>query len=63
LSGWPRTFVNGSGFPYPGWLVSYAVMDPVRDPATLIFRDTAGREVAVLHAAANEWPVTWRIFP
>jgi hypothetical protein len=48
------TFATGKGFPYQVWLVSY----PVRDPATLIFRDAAGHEVAILHTSANVWPVS-----
>jgi hypothetical protein len=31
------------------WLVSY----PLKAPATLVFRDAAGKEVAVLHEPAN----------
>lgn len=48
------TFVNGRGFPYQVWLVSY----PTKDPAALIFRNAAGRQVAVLHTSANVWPVS-----
>ena len=43
------TFVNGKLFTYPVWLVSY----PLKDPATLVFRNAAGEEVAVLHEPAN----------
>jgi hypothetical protein len=43
------TLVRGKGFTYPVWLVSY----PLKDPATLVFRDAAGKEVAVLHEPAN----------
>jgi hypothetical protein len=43
------TFVNGKLFTYPVWLVSY----PLKDPATLVFRNAAGKEVAVLHEPAN----------
>jgi hypothetical protein len=43
------TFVTGRLFTYPVWLVSY----PLKDPATLVFRDAAGKEVAVLHEPAN----------
>jgi hypothetical protein len=43
------TFINGKLFTYPVWLVSY----PLKDPATLVFRDAAGKEVAVLHEPAN----------
>jgi len=43
------TLVRAKGFSYPVWLVSY----PLKDPATLVFRDAAGAEVAVLHEPAN----------
>ena len=43
------TFVTGKLFTYPVWLVSY----PLSDPATLVFRNGAGKEVAVLHEPAN----------
>ena len=43
------TFVNGKLFTYPVWLVSY----PLKNPATLVFRNAAGKEVAVLHEPAN----------
>ncbi|HXT93266.1 MAG TPA: hypothetical protein VN714_28880 [Trebonia sp.] len=43
------TLVHGKGFSYPVWLVSY----PLKDPATLVFRNAAGAEVAVLHEPAN----------
>ena len=43
------TFVNGKLFTYPVWLVSY----PLKAPATLVFRNAAGKEVAVLHEPAN----------
>jgi hypothetical protein len=46
------TFVNGKLFTYPVWLVSY----PLKDPATLVFRNAAGAEVAVLHEPANPNP-------
>jgi hypothetical protein len=47
-------FVNGRGFPYQVWLVSY----PTKYAATLVFRDGGGHQLAVLHAHANVWPVT-----
>ena len=34
---------------YPVWLVSY----PLKDPATLVFRNAAGKQVAALHEPAN----------
>lgn len=43
------TLVRGKGFSYPVWLVSY----PLKDPATLVFRNAAGKEVAVLDEPAN----------
>lgn len=43
------TFVTGKLFTYPVWIVSY----PLKNPATLVFRDAAGKEVAVLHVPAN----------
>jgi hypothetical protein len=43
------TFVTGKLFTYPVWLVSY----PLKDPATLVFRNAAGTQVAVLHEPAN----------
>ena len=43
------TLVHGKGFSYPVWLVSY----PLKDPATLVFRNAAGTGVAVLHEPAN----------
>jgi hypothetical protein len=46
------TFVTNAAnklFTYPVWLVSY----PLKDPATLVFRDAAGKQVAVLHEPAN----------
>jgi hypothetical protein len=43
------TFVNGKLLTYPVWIVSY----PLKDPATLVFRNAAGKEVAVLHEPAN----------
>jgi hypothetical protein len=43
------TFIKGGLFTYPVWIVSY----PLKDPATLVFRDAAGKEVAVLHEPAN----------
>jgi hypothetical protein len=43
------TLVRGKQFTYPVWFVSY----PLKDPATLVFRDAAGKEVAVLHEPAN----------
>jgi hypothetical protein len=39
----------GHGFPYAAWWVSY----PLGDPATLVFRNAAGQQVAVLHEQAN----------
>jgi hypothetical protein len=48
------TLVSGRGFPDQVWLVSY----PTKDPATVIFRNAAGQQVAVLHTSANVWPVT-----
>jgi hypothetical protein len=43
------TLVTGKPFMYPVWLVSY----PLKEPATLVFRNAAGKEVAVLHEPAN----------
>jgi len=43
------TIITGKLFTYPVWIVSY----PLKDPATLVFRDAAGKEVAVLHESAN----------
>ena len=43
------TFVHGKLLTYPVWLVSY----PLKDPVTLVFRNAAGAEVAVLHEPAN----------
>jgi hypothetical protein len=41
--------VTGKSFTYPVWLVSY----PLKDAATLVFRNAAGAQVAVLHEPAN----------
>lgn len=43
------TIVTDKLFTYPVWIVSY----PLKDPATLVFRDAAGKQVAVLHEPAN----------
>lgn len=43
------TLVTNKLFTYPVWLVSY----PLSAPATLVFRDAAGKQVAVLHEPAN----------
>lgn len=43
------TLVRGKGFSYPVWLVSY----PLKDAATLVFRDATGHEAVVLHEPAN----------
>src|SRR6185437_16618223 len=43
------TLVTNKLFTYPVWLVSY----PLSAPATLVFRDATGKEVAVLHEPAN----------
>ena len=43
------TFVRGDGFTYPVWLVSY----PLKESATLVFRNAAGEQIAVLHEPAN----------
>jgi hypothetical protein len=43
------TLLHDKLFTYPVWIVSY----PLKDPATLVFRDAAGKEVAVLHEPAN----------
>jgi hypothetical protein len=43
------TIVTNKLFTYPVWIVSY----PLKDPATLVFRNAAGKEVAVLHEPAN----------
>ncbi|HEY7275852.1 MAG TPA: hypothetical protein VH594_07805 [Trebonia sp.] len=48
-SKYPGTLVRGKRFKYPVWIVSY----PLKDPATLVFRNAAGKEVAVLHEPAN----------
>jgi hypothetical protein len=46
------TIVTNKLFTDPVWIVSY----PLKDPATLVFRDAAGAQVAVLHAPANPQP-------
>lgn len=46
------TIVTNKLFTYPVWIVSY----PLKDPATLVFRDAAGAQVAVLHVLANPQP-------
>ena len=46
------TIVTNKLFAYPVWIVSY----PLRYPATLVFRDAAGAQVAVLHVPANPQP-------
>jgi hypothetical protein len=43
------TIITNKLFTYPVWLVSY----PLKAPATLVFRDAAGKQVAVLHEPAN----------
>jgi hypothetical protein len=43
------TIITHKLFTYPVWIVSY----PLKDPATLVFRDAAGRQVAVLHEPAD----------
>jgi hypothetical protein len=46
------TIVTNKLFTYPVWVASY----PLRYPATLVFRDAAGAQVAVLHEPANPQP-------
>ena len=46
------TIVTNKLFTYPVWIVSY----PLKDPATLVFRDAAGAQVAVLPVPANPQP-------
>jgi hypothetical protein len=46
---YPGTIITNKLFTYPVWIVSY----PLKDPATLVFRNAAGKEVAVLHEPAN----------
>lgn len=46
------TVVTNKLFADPVWIVSY----PLRYPATLVFRDAAGAQVAVLHVPANPQP-------
>jgi hypothetical protein len=46
------TIVTHKFFTDPVWIVSY----PLRYPATLVFRDAAGAQVAVLHVPANPQP-------
>jgi hypothetical protein len=46
------TIVTSKLFTDPVWIVSY----PLRYPATLVFRDAAGAQVAVLHVPANPQP-------
>ena len=46
------TIVTGKLFTYPVWIVSY----PLRYAATLVFRDAAGAQVAVLPVPANPQP-------
>jgi hypothetical protein len=46
------TFVNGKLFTHPVWLVGC----PLKDLATLVFRNAAGAEVAVPHEPANPSP-------
>lgn len=43
------TIITGKLLAYPVWLVSY----PLKDAATLVFRDAAGKEVASLREPAN----------
>jgi hypothetical protein len=43
------TIITGKVFADPVWLVSY----PLKDPATLVFRNAAGTQVAVLREPAN----------
>ena len=47
------TFVNGRGFPYRVWLVSF----PARATATLVFRNADGQVVATEHGTNGNWPV------
>ena len=43
------TIVTGKLFTYPVWIVSY----PLKDPATLVFRNAAGHVVVALPVPAN----------
>jgi hypothetical protein len=49
---YPGTIVTNKLFTDPVWIVSY----PLKDPATLVFRDAAGAQVAVLPVPANPQP-------
>jgi hypothetical protein len=44
--------VTGKLLPLPVWIVSY----PLNDPATLVFRDAAGAQIAELRVQANPQP-------
>jgi hypothetical protein len=46
----PGVIVPGRGFPHKAWLVSY----PKQDPATLLFSDAAGQQVAKLFIPAYD---------
>jgi hypothetical protein len=54
---YPGKIVNGAGFPYRVWLVAYPY---AANAATLIFRDSAGRQVTVLDLKAGGWPANLR---
>jgi hypothetical protein len=43
------TIITGKLFTYPVWIVSY----PLKDPVTLVFRNTAGHVVVALPVPAN----------
>ena len=46
------TIMTGKLLPLPVWIVSY----PLNDPATLVFRDAAGAQIAELPVQANPQP-------
>lgn len=46
------TIVTGKLLPFPVWIVSY----PLNEPATLVFGDAAGAQVAALKVPANPQP-------
>ena len=46
------TIITGKLLPLPVWIVSY----PLSDPATLVFRDAAGAQIAELKVQANPQP-------
>jgi hypothetical protein len=50
----PGVIVSGRGFPHKAWLVSY----PKQEPATLLFSDTAGRQVGKLFIPAYDQDFT-----